>query len=191
MSQKAWLTSFLSFRFVNMTMVADFCSQIILQKSLTVSCLGPVCRGGAQSQTRRGSLAPVTLALGPWDRAPLRHRRADWPTGEGVRPPRPTAHTPGHPLGLGCPWGGTQQRPGGDPIRRQSRVFRWGWGLSLPVQGAPQSLGTPAPAPELHEGLCVHDRQTQTETQTGCGPTHSPSTSNPLPSSLSCPRSWR
>lgn len=44
-SRKAKLTSFLSFRFVNMTMVADFCSQIILQKSLTVSCLGPVDRG--------------------------------------------------------------------------------------------------------------------------------------------------
>lgn len=43
--QKAGLTSVLSFRFVNMTMVADFCSQIILQKSFTVSCLGPAGRG--------------------------------------------------------------------------------------------------------------------------------------------------
>lgn len=39
------LTSFLSFRLVSMTMVADFCSQTILQKSFTVSCLGPVSEG--------------------------------------------------------------------------------------------------------------------------------------------------
>lgn len=39
-------TSFLSFRLVNMTIMADFCSQIILQKSLTVSCLGPADRKG-------------------------------------------------------------------------------------------------------------------------------------------------
>lgn len=37
-------TSFLSFRLVNMTITADFCSHIILQKSLTVSCFGPADR---------------------------------------------------------------------------------------------------------------------------------------------------
>lgn len=35
------LTSFLSFRLVTITMVAVFCSQIILQKSFTVSSFGP------------------------------------------------------------------------------------------------------------------------------------------------------
>lgn len=51
------LTSFLSFKFVNMTMVADFCSQTILQKSLTVSCLGPVCTGQFRSQKARREVA--------------------------------------------------------------------------------------------------------------------------------------
>lgn len=46
---EAGLTSFLSFRFVSMTMVAHFCSQIILQKSFTVSCLGPERRGWPES----------------------------------------------------------------------------------------------------------------------------------------------
>ena len=46
---EAGLTSFLSFRFVSMTMVAHFCSQIILQKSFTVSCLGPERRGWSES----------------------------------------------------------------------------------------------------------------------------------------------
>lgn len=35
------LTSFLSLVLVNMTIVADFCSQTILQKSPTVSGFGP------------------------------------------------------------------------------------------------------------------------------------------------------
>jgi hypothetical protein len=35
------LTSFLSFRLVTMTIVAVFCSHIILQKSFTVSSFGP------------------------------------------------------------------------------------------------------------------------------------------------------
>ena len=37
----SWPTSFLSLRFVTMTMVAVFCSQIILQKSFNVSSFGP------------------------------------------------------------------------------------------------------------------------------------------------------
>lgn len=40
------LTSFLSRRLVNMTMVADLCSQTILQKSATVSGFGPGNRHG-------------------------------------------------------------------------------------------------------------------------------------------------
>lgn len=43
-STHSQFTSFLSFKFVNMTITADFCSHIILQKSLTVSCLGPAHR---------------------------------------------------------------------------------------------------------------------------------------------------
>ena len=52
-----------------MTMVADFCSQIILQKSFTVSCLGPVGRGWSRSQTREvaASPRPVALAFRPRD----------------------------------------------------------------------------------------------------------------------------
>ena len=65
---EAGLTSFLSFRFVSITMVAHFCSQIILQKSFTVSCLGPGRRGWSESD-RAGpaSPRPVTLAFGPQD----------------------------------------------------------------------------------------------------------------------------
>lgn len=50
-----------------MTMVADFCSQIILQKSFTVSCLGPVSRRWSQSQTERSLRA---LGLWPWPSGP-------------------------------------------------------------------------------------------------------------------------
>lgn len=39
-------TSFLSRRLVNMTMVADLCSQTILQKSAAVSGFGPANRQG-------------------------------------------------------------------------------------------------------------------------------------------------
>lgn len=40
-ADKSEHTSFLSFRFVSMTIVAVFCSQIIRQKSASVSSFGP------------------------------------------------------------------------------------------------------------------------------------------------------
>lgn len=49
------LTSFLSFRLVTMTMVAVFCSQIILQKSFTVSSFGPkVANSKDEENTHQG-----------------------------------------------------------------------------------------------------------------------------------------
>lgn len=49
------LTSFLSFRLVTMTMVAVFCSQIILQKSFTVSSFGPkVVNSKDEESTHQG-----------------------------------------------------------------------------------------------------------------------------------------
>lgn len=54
-------------------MVADFCSQIILQKSLTVSCLGPACRGKTPSHTGRGGhRGSQPLSSWPWGPAALR-----------------------------------------------------------------------------------------------------------------------
>lgn len=62
------LTSFLSFRFVSMTMVVDFCSQTILQKSLTVSCLGPV--SGRRPQSQRQPQGEVPAGPSPWHPSP-------------------------------------------------------------------------------------------------------------------------
>lgn len=45
-SLQAGLTLPTSTRFVTMTMLAEFSCQIILQKSLTVSCIGPANRKG-------------------------------------------------------------------------------------------------------------------------------------------------
>lgn len=44
--QQEGLTLPTSTRFVTMTMLAEFSCQIILQKSLTVSCIGPADREG-------------------------------------------------------------------------------------------------------------------------------------------------
>lgn len=46
-----------------MTIVADFCSQTILQKSFTVSCLGPV--GGGEGQ-HGGAMSKLTQRVQPW-----------------------------------------------------------------------------------------------------------------------------
>lgn len=47
-----------------MTIVADFCSQTILQKSFTVSCLGPIKREDSlRGKGRRGSLKDLGLHL--------------------------------------------------------------------------------------------------------------------------------
>lgn len=47
------LTSFLSFRLVTMTIVAVFCSQIILQKSFTVSSFGPTITKSKDENTQQ------------------------------------------------------------------------------------------------------------------------------------------
>lgn len=76
---EAGLTSFLSFRFVSITMVAHFCSQIILQKSFTVSCLGPGRRGWSESdRVVPASPRPVTLAFGPQDSCSLTTCPEEW-----------------------------------------------------------------------------------------------------------------
>ena len=53
-------TSFLSFRLVTMTIVAVFCSQIIRQKSFTVSSLGP--ERSKQIPTLKGPVTRLTEA---------------------------------------------------------------------------------------------------------------------------------
>lgn len=55
------LTSFLSFRLVTMTMVAVFCSQIILQKSFTVSSFGPKAVNSKNENPWQGKKDAETL----------------------------------------------------------------------------------------------------------------------------------